>query len=149
MSEITIKIEAPELAAAFVKLADAIQGKAAPAPVAAGATHENPTTTAAPAVPVQPVQTSPTAVPTPAPQTAPATAPAVQTAPAPVTAPAAPVKAYTVDDLSRAGATLIDQGKMPQLLDLLSRYSVQAVTQLSPAQYPAFVEDLKALGAQL
>lgn len=58
-------------------------------------------------------------------------------------------KSYTVDDLSRAGATLIDQGKMPQLIDLLKKYGVQAVTQLDASQYPAFVEDMKALGAAL
>lgn len=99
---------------------------------------ENPTTEAAP---VQDAQTSDTVAPTPAPDPAPTT---VAT-----TAPAAPAKNYTVDDLSRAGATLIDQGKMPQLIDLLKKYGVQAVTQLDASQYPAFVEDMKALGAAL
>lgn len=61
----------------------------------------------------------------------------------------APAKSYTVDDLSRAGATLIDQGKMPQLIELLKKYGVQAVTQLDAGAYPAFVEEMKALGAQL
>lgn len=99
---------------------------------------ENPTTEAAP---VQTAQTSDTVAPTTAPDPAPAT---VVT-----TAPAAQGKSYTVDDLSRAGATLIDQGKMPQLIDLLKKYGVQAVTQLDASQYPAFVEDMKALGAAL
>ena len=66
-----------------------------------------------------------------------------------ITPEAAPAKSYTVDDLSRAGATLIDQGKMSQLLDLLKKYGVQAVTQLDASVYPAFVEEMKALGAQL
>ena len=70
----------------------------------------------------------------------------VQTQPA---TEAAPAKSYTVDDLSRAGATLIDQGKMPQLIELLKKYGVQAVTQLDASAYPAFVEEMKALGAQL
>lgn len=99
---------------------------------------ENPTTEAAP---VQTAQTSSTVAPTTAPDPAPAT---VAT-----TAPAAQGKSYTVDDLSRAGATLIDQGKMPQLIDLLKKYGVQAVTQLDASQYPAFVEDMKALGTAL
>lgn len=102
------------------------------------AVKENPTTEPAP---VQDAQTSNAANPTPAPDPAPAT---VAT-----TAPAEPAKSYTVDDLSRAGATLIDQGKMPQLIDLLKKYGVQAVTQLDASQYPAFVEDMKALGAAL
>ncbi len=58
-------------------------------------------------------------------------------------------KSYTMADLSRAGATLIDQGKMPQLIELLKKYNVQAVTQLDASAYPAFVEEMKALGAQL
>lgn len=99
---------------------------------------ENPTTEAAP---VQTAQTSSTVAPTTAPDPAPAT---VAT-----TAPAAQGKSYTVDDLSRAGATLIDQGKMPQLIDLLKKYGVQAVTQLDASQYPAFAEDMKTLGAAL
>lgn len=68
--------------------------------------------------------------------------------PVPVS-PAVEAKSYTLDDISRAGAVLIDQGKMPQLLELLKKYGVQAVTQLNPATYPAFVEEMKALGAQL
>ena len=65
------------------------------------------------------------------------------------TAAPSEAKSYTVDDLSRAGATLIDQGKMPQLLDLLKKYGVQAVTQLDKSVYPACVEEMKALGAKL
>lgn len=101
------------------------------------ATKKNPTE----AAPVQTAPTTSTVVPTAAPDPAPVTAA--------TTAPAAPAKSYTVDDLSRAGATLIDQGKMPQLIDLLKKYGVQAVTQLDASQYPAFVEDMKALGAAL
>lgn len=71
---------------------------------------------------------------------------AAQTGPATASSPS---KAYSLDDLSRAGATLIDQGKMPQLLELLKKYGVQAVTQLDPGTYPAFVEEMKALGAKL
>lgn len=67
----------------------------------------------------------------------------------PTTAPTAEAKSYTVDDLSRAGAALIDQGKMPQLIELLKKYGVQAVTQLDASVYPAFVEEMKVLGAQL
>ena len=57
-------------------------------------------------------------------------------------------KSYTLDDLSKAGAALIDQGKMPQLLELLNKYGVQAITQLDASAYPALAEDLKALGAK-
>ncbi len=90
------------------------------------------------------------AAPAPA---APAPTASVPAASAPVEIPAAEPesqnKSYTLDDLSRAGAALVDQGKMPQLLDLLSKYGVQAVTQLDSSVYPAFAENMKALGAQL
>lgn len=62
---------------------------------------------------------------------------------------AQPVKTYTLDEISRAGTALIDEGKMPQLIELLKRYNVQALTQLDPSAYPAVAEELKALGAKL
>lgn len=58
------------------------------------------------------------------------------------------VKAVTLDDLGRAGATLIDAGKMPQLIALLGKYGVQAVTQLKPEHFTAFADELRALGAK-
>lgn len=156
MNEFKITVEIPGLAEAISNLAAALSAgevhtvcnqhgtnnhhieNVGTVNVDAPVVKENPTTEAAP---VQTAQTSSTVAPTTAPDPAPAT---VAT-----TAPAAQGKSYTVDDLSRAGATLIDQGKMPQLIDLLKKYGVQAVTQLDASQYPAFVEDLKALGAAL
>lgn len=84
-----------------------------------------------------PVTNAPTAGPTSA---APGNAPVV---------PVATVQAYTLDQISRAGASLVDAGKMEQLLALLGRYGVQAVTQLQPEQYGAFATDLRGLGAQI
>ena len=48
-----------------------------------------------------------------------------------------------------AGASLVDAGKMEQLLALLAKYGVQAVTQLQPDQYGVFATELRTLGAQL
>ena len=81
----------------------------------------------------------------PVPTEQPAAAP-VAHAPAavPVTAPT-----YTVDQIARAGASLVDAGKMEQLLALLARYGVAAVTQLQPDQFGAFATELRALGAQI
>ena len=162
MNEIKITIEIPGLPEALNALAKAI-GKqpeivchqhggnnhhidnagvvnvdfpAAPAVPATPAV--NPTTT-----PVQPASTTGTVAPTPVQPIAPTTA-------AP-TAPIAPGESYTLEALSRAGAALIDTdaGKMPQLLALLGKYGVQAMTQLPKEAYSAFGADLKALGAQL
>lgn len=156
MMEMKIKIEVPDLAAAICKLAAAItppdintltpdepRGIPAAAPVA-------PVAAPAPAAPVNP---------TPAP-VAPVAAPVAPTAPVPTEQPAAPVAqapaavpvtapAYTLDQIARAGASLVDAGKMEQLLALLARYGVAAVTQLQPDQFGVFATELRALGAQI
>lgn len=154
MLEVKVTVEIPGLPEAMVALADALGGNnhhidnagivtfgaAAPKPVDAPVTPAaNPTTVQAPA---QSAQTTTTAAHTPAAE--PVQTTAARTAVTPTAAPQ-----YTLDDLSRAGAALIDQGKMPQLLELLKKYGVQAVTQLDPGTYPAFVEEMKALGAKL
>ena len=156
MMEMKIKIEVPDLAAAICKLAAAItppdintltpdepRGIPAAAPVA-------PMAAPAPAAPVNP---------TPAP-VAPVAAPVAPTAPVPTEQPAAPVAqapaavpvtapTYTLDQIARAGASLVDAGKMEQLLALLARYGVAAVTQLQPDQFGVFATELRALGAQI
>lgn len=95
---------------------------------------------------IEPAASAIPTAPEPVPTVQPATQPPVNTAPAsvPTTAPV-----YTLDAISRAGAALVDAGKMDALLDLLKRYNVQAVTQLDPSQYGAFATELRALGAQL
>lgn len=167
MMEMKITVEAPDLAASILKLAEAIASGPDPSiltpdeprPVSSYPTTPAPAVAApvaAPVAPVSPAPVTPTATPTPAPGPAVA-APAPTAGPASVTpgntpAPAVPVTtapAYTLDQISRAGASLVDAGKMQQLLELLGRYGVQAVTQLQPEQYGTFATELRALGAQI
>lgn len=172
MLEMKIKIEAPDLAAAISKLADAIavdptiltpdmpRPSAAPAaPVVPQAAPVSPVPTTmpgpAPAAPAAPVAPTPVPVvnPTPAPVMPQAPTPAPETAashsnPAPAVPTATP-PAYTLDQIARAGAALVDMGKMDALLALLSKYGIAAVTQLQPAQYGTFATELRALGAQI
>lgn len=130
MFEAKITIDAPELAAAINNLAQAIHNLTTKQPQSTPAMAE-PTSYNAPAevaqTPTAPVQEAEKATPT----------------------GTKAEKAYTLDDLSRAGAELIDQGKMPQLIDLLKKNSVQAITQLKPEQYAAVATELIALGAKL
>lgn len=146
MMEMKIKIEVPDLAAALEKLATAItppdpgiltpdEPKGLPA-----APMYTPPAYTPPAVPVAGVPNiaAPVATPAPAAPPAPATGVPVATAPA-----------YTLDQISRAGAALVDTGKMEPLLALLGKYGVAAVTQLTPEQYGAFATELRALGAQI
>lgn len=168
MMEMKITVEAPDLAASILKLAEAIASGPDPAllipdeplPVSA-----YPATPAPAAAPVSPAPVNPTPGPAPtmaAPVVAPSPSPTPVTnaptagptsaAPGNTPAPAVPVAGaptYTLDQISRAGASLVDAGKMQQLLELLGRYGVQAVTQLKPEQYGAFATELRALGAQI
>lgn len=146
MYEIKVTVEVPGLPEALTALASALsKGQPAaffPQDAASTANADKPAEAA------QKAQENPTAPAVTSSTSANAEAvSAAQTGPA--TAASSPSKAYSLDDLSRAGAALIDQGKMPQLLELLKKYGVQAVTQLDPGTYLAFVEEMKALGAKL
>ena len=91
------------------------------------------------AVPVQaaPVQTAPV-------QTAP-----VQTTPVQMAVPTSTV-AYTMDDLARAGMSLMDCGKQAELQKLLKEgFGVDALPQLPKEQYGAFATALRGMGAQI
>ena len=63
--------------------------------------------------------------------------------------PVAAAPSYSMEQIATAGAALVDAGKRDQLLALLSRFGLQAVTQLQPAQYGTFAAELRALGAQI
>lgn len=164
MLEMKIKIEADAaVLKAIDKLTTALEKSAVnisvpqdtPVPVAPVSAPVTPapvppvTTPPATVVPTQPTP-APVATPTPAPAPAPA-APAQTVAPT-NPAPAVPVTTaptYTLDQIAKAGASLVDAGKMEQLLALLAKYGVQAVTQLQPDQYGVFATELRTLGAQL
>lgn len=123
MLEMKIKIEADAaVLKAIDKLTTALEKNAVNISV--------PQDTPAPVAPVAPAQT--------AAPTNPAPAVPVTTAPT-----------YTLDQIAKAGASLVDAGKMEQLLALLAKYGVQAVTQLQPDQYGVFATELRTLGAQL
>ena len=162
MLEMKIKIEADAaVLKAIDKLTTALEKNAVnisvsqdtPAPVAPVATPAPvPPVTVPPAsvVPTKPTP-APVATPTPAPAPAAPAAPAqtvAPTNPAP-TVPVTTAPTYTLDQIAKAGASLVDAGKMEQLLALLAKYGVQAVTQLQPDQYGVFATELRTLGAQL
>lgn len=156
MFEIKVTIEAPELAGAMIRLADAISAApAAPSPVAP---VQTPAKAEAPAEKPAPAKEAvkaekPAKAPAPAKTEKPAAAPA----PAPESVPAAPTEAHATQPekevdlatIARAGAGLVDQGKMPQIMELLKGYNVRAITELKQEQYKDFAKDLRALGADI
>ena len=164
MNEIKITLTVPGLPEAINNLADAIRGNStAAAPVASAPVVQQPTAQAtqpeaAPVVNPTPAVATPATngVPTANTQTVnPANVPpatVAQSSPVSQSSPSeAAVVNYTIEQLSVAGAALCEQGKMPQLIALLGKYGVQAVTQLNPAPETlnAFAAEMKALGANL
>ena len=136
MLEVKITIAAPDLAAAINNLAAALDGNTVPAEKQTEAKD------AAQQVPVNPMQA--TGAPlsaTPAQTVAPVANVPVASA-VPTGAPT-----YTLEMIARAGAALVDAGKMDALCGLLAKYGVEALTALDPAQYGNFANDLRALGA--
>lgn len=164
MLEMKITIAAPDLAAALNNLAVAIANGKNPHTVCnqygtdnkhidnVGTINMGMGGKAQPATPAAPVNPTPApTVPTQA-TGAPLSATPAQTV-APVAnvpvASAVPTGAptYTLDMIARAGAALVDAGKMDALCGLLAKYGVEALTALDPAQYGNFANDLRALGA--
>ncbi len=138
IGEVTVRVtvQIPALEQLLPHLAAFMDSAATPAPASA-----------TPAATPAPVSSSPAAPVMPAP-TAPATSPAMPAPTAPAAAPTA-APAYTTEQIAKAGADLVQAGKMPQLMALLQQYGVQAVTQLRPEQYGEFATALRGLGAQL
>ena len=169
--DINVKITAPDLSAAILKLAEvwaqpvepaSASAVAAAAKVAEAARPQGAAIAAAAkvaeaarpqgAVAPTPAPMTPAPAPGPAAMPVPTAGPSAATVAGSTPAPAVPVAAaptYTLEQLSTAGVSLVDAGKLDQLQELLKRYGVLAVTQLQPVQYGAFATDLRALGAQI
>ena len=104
-------------------------------------------------VPAPAAQPSPAPVPvTPVPvaQPAAATAPVAQPVPAPAPA-AAPTtaRAFRFEDIQLAATSLCDTGKRAEVLALLAKYGIQALSALPAEQYGAFATELRGLGAKI
>lgn len=93
--------------------------------------------------PIPAVQPPLTVAPTAA---APQNVPPVTTV-APVTEQPQP-RQYTMQDIAKVGAALLDKGMMPQLSAILNEMGVMAIPQLRPEQYPVVAEKLIALGGK-
>lgn len=159
--KINVEVTAPDLAEAITQLAIAIKGNAilgvekSEMTIPAGTPMEITDVQPIPAsVDTQQTPPIPVSVPTqevinPVPvQAAVSQVPVQPEIPvAPPVVPTTPI--LDLDAISRAGAALVDQGKMNDILLILQKYGVMAVNQLDPSQYPAFADDLRALGANI
>lgn len=155
MIEIKVTVDIPGIAAAINNLAQAIAEKK---PVAVEAVKQEApivqasAPVAAPVAPVAPVhppvQTA--SAPAPVAPAAVSVTPTATTASAPAQqqAPAA-AKRITLDDLSLAGAKLVDAGKMDALINALQNFGVAAITLLHEDQYASFADCLRSMGANI
>lgn len=116
-----------------------------PAPVAQAPVVQQPAAPAPAPVanPIPTVQPPLTVAPTAA---APQNVPPVTTV-APATEQPQP-RQYTMQDIAKVGAALLDKGMMPQLSAILNEMGVMAIPQLRPEQYPVVAEKLIALGGK-
>lgn len=94
---------------------------------------------------VQAAQPSSAPVPvTPVPVAQPIAAPAPAPAAAPTTA-----RAFRFEDIQLAATSLCDTGKRAEVLALLAKYGIQALSALPAEQYGAFATELRGLGAKI
>lgn len=129
MIEIKVTVEIPGMTEAINNLAQAIADKK---PVAAQA--------------VETMKREAPAVQASAPPVTPAASTA--SAPAQQQTPTA-AKRITLDDLSLAGAKLVDAGKMDALISTLQSFGVAAITLLREDQYASFADCLRSMGASI
>lgn len=117
-----------------------------------GQAMSGPAVQAAP-VPAPAAQPSPALAPvTPVPVAQPAADPAPVTQPAPAPAPAAApttARAFRFEDIQLAATSLCDTGKRAEVLALLAKYGIQALSALPAEQYGAFATELRGLGAKI
>lgn len=69
---------------------------------------------------------------------------AIPTAPVATQAPT-----YTPQQLAIAATQLMDAGRQQEVLALLSKFGVQALTQLQPEQFGTFATELRTMGAKI
>ena len=104
-------------------------------------------------IPAPAAQPSPAPVPvTPVPVAQPAAAPAPAAQPVPAPAPAAApttARAFQFEDIQLAATSLCDTGKRAEVLALLAKYGIQALSALPAEQYGAFATELRGLGAKI
>ena len=138
-NQITLTLQIPDLAAAINNLAAALSKEKSPTAIESQLTAER---TGGAEASVQ------NTVYTQAPVNA---IPSMDTAAAPVPVAAVPTAApqYTLEMLATAGSALVDAGKIDQLVGLLSKYGVDSLTSLTPENYGAVANELRALGARI
>ena len=138
MLEVKITVVAPDLTNAISNLAIAFGSKIVEAPQPQVATPLPP----APVSASMSVPTNPAPIPAAPAQSQQPTTPIAGV-------PLADAPQFTVDQIMAAGATLMDAGRVSDLMNLLHSFGVQAVMDLKPEQLGAFATEMRKLGAAI
>lgn len=152
MFEIHVTVDCPDLVAAATTFANALAGiKSAgnPTVLAAPMSAQIPATPVAQPVPAPVAPVNPTQTTYPSTHSMPTSYPSNT---APVTAaPVAQAPAFTLEQVSKAGADLItaQPAKMQELMALLQQYGVQTIQALPADKLGAFATALRGMGAQI
>ena len=145
--EIIVKIEAPGLMEALLAIAEQMQTHNA---LQAGQPAPTGPVTAAPLeIVAPPVYAAPVAPPV-APVQPATVAPPVQPAPVvPAPVPTVVPPTYTQQDMAMACVQLMDLKGQPRIVEIMSQFGVQALTQLDKAQYNALAQVLRNEGVNI
>lgn len=140
---LTLTVNTPELAK---KLIDIAAGSS-PVPPIIITPHIAQTVTPAP-VPPQVAQVAPPPAIPINPAYAPGTPTPQPAAPAP-SVPVAPTPSYTIADLQKACAPLMDAGREQELVGLIHSFGAQFLTQIPKERLGEFATALRGMGAQI
>jgi putative uncharacterized protein (fragment) len=104
-----------------------------------------------PVTPVEPTAPTQPVTPVAPTQTATPVAPTQTVTPVAPTTPVVPVseKTYTLEDIQRASAALVQGGKITQLQALLQQFNAISLAHLSQDNFGAFALKLRELGADI
>lgn len=147
--DITINIPGlSDLAASIGALAQAMSGQTKPG---AAAPTPDPVSNLTLVQPQPPLQYQPTVAPViPPQQPIVGQSPVVAPRPDPMqTAVPTSPQNYTLDHLAVAATQLMDAGRRTDLVALLSKFGVPALTSLPKEHYGVFATELRAMGARL
>ena len=99
----------------------------------------------------RPQEVAPTPPPTPVAPVS--TAPVSELVTPPPSAPtqeaSSAAVSYSLDDLARAGADLLDQGKQAELPALLARFGITSLPDLPKERYGEFATAMREMGARI
>ena len=81
--------------------------------------------------------------------TAPVSEPVTPPPSAPIQEASSAAVSYSLDDLARAGADLLDQGKQAELPALLARFGITSLPDLPKERYGEFATAMREMGARI